>query len=403
MERDYSVNVDEMYYEAPKEYALLGGSGDKVGRWDDSGDGTVWGNSGESGKEFFLSSSETPDARWNMWYPGLTGCYYSIVNTKAEVWSAMYIPSLTLSGDIEAEMTYDRPNNRWIYVFDATEGSINVTISGTGNQYDTNVGVDDEAAALNYSTVGFSGDSKNLIFGKDVSSVSLNITGSGESTLILDLNNADAFKIYVESGATEEETVNEKLWITGQDDGITNADWNFDSYLRLYNEDNKSYNGVVNINSLWGYQFFAQPEWGATIYGVEEGTGTPESGELVEGGKNIPQPEPGVYLMNASLSAMSYQTMLITDVTVEGLNDNWTVNYPMSATSIPGVYEVTVDITNNCGWGFKFLINWDWNHVYGGYDGITYYNGSDIKYDDSLIGGTYTITLDLINGTYTIQ
>ena len=36
------------------------------------GDGTIWGNLGESGKEFFISSAE--DA-WNMWYPGNNGCY----------------------------------------------------------------------------------------------------------------------------------------------------------------------------------------------------------------------------------------------------------------------------------------------------------------------------------------
>ena len=64
---------------------------------------------------------------------------------------------------------------------------------------------------------------------------------------------------------------------------------------------------------------------------------------------------------------------------------------------------MTAEINNGCGWGFQFLINWNWDLVYGGSDGTLYFKGDNVKYDDSMIGGTYTFTLDLINGTYSIQ
>ena len=363
------------------------------------GDGTLWGNVGEGGKEFFLSSDDTDGARWNMWYPGMTGCYYSTVNTGKQVWSTIYIPTLTISGDLEGEMTYDRPNNRWIYIFSTDKSGLSVTIKGTGKEYNTLTACDDELAED--KNVGFSGDSQNLEFGENALEIYVQVTESGEQTLVLDLNAADAFTLYTESGATAPEEVSWALWISGQDDGFEGGSWNFDSYLRLYNEDSKAYSGVFNINSQWGYKFYTEPDWGANILGKDEGNS--ESGSLKEWGDNIDAPEPGIYMVNASLSAMNYQTYKIEEVTVEGLNDNWGISYPMTETETPGVYTMTAEINNGCGWGFQFLINWNWDLVYGGSDGTLYFKGDNVKYDDSMIGGTYTFTLDLINGTYSIQ
>lgn len=44
--KEFTVNVDEIYYEVPPQYALLCGSGEKVWGWDTSVNGNVWGNAG---------------------------------------------------------------------------------------------------------------------------------------------------------------------------------------------------------------------------------------------------------------------------------------------------------------------------------------------------------------------
>lgn len=57
-----------------------------------------------------MSSENDSDKRWNFWFPGRSGCYYVDVNTSKKVWSALYIPSLTVAGDVAGEMTFDRAN-----------------------------------------------------------------------------------------------------------------------------------------------------------------------------------------------------------------------------------------------------------------------------------------------------
>ena len=64
------------------------------------GDGTIWGNDGVTGTAFLMSSENDSDKRWNFWFPGRSGCYYVDVNTSKKVWSALYIPSLTVAGDV---------------------------------------------------------------------------------------------------------------------------------------------------------------------------------------------------------------------------------------------------------------------------------------------------------------
>ena len=51
--------------------------------------------------------------------------------------------------------------------------------------------------------------------------------------------------------------------------------------------------------------------------------------------------------------------------------------------------------------GVKFIINNDRAGSYGGYDGKLYYNANKGIYP--VTTGTYDISVDLINGTYTIQ
>ena len=64
------------------------------------GSGVTWGNDGVSGTPFAMSSE---DSKWNFWYPGVEGCYYTVVDTRKARWSALHVSSLDVSGHITGQ------------------------------------------------------------------------------------------------------------------------------------------------------------------------------------------------------------------------------------------------------------------------------------------------------------
>ena len=72
--------------------------------------GVIWGTAADPGKAFVLGSSAKCDI-WNNWFPEPAGCYYTVVDIPANEWTALLIPSLTISGDLDGTMEYDRRNN----------------------------------------------------------------------------------------------------------------------------------------------------------------------------------------------------------------------------------------------------------------------------------------------------
>ena len=113
-------------------YSGFIGAGSWENWWLREGNNTVWGNDGVTGTAFVMGNNTTGLDVWNFWYPSPSGCYYTVVDTRANEWSALYIGELTLGGDLSGAMVYDRKTNKWTYTFDATPGTINVTIGGTG-------------------------------------------------------------------------------------------------------------------------------------------------------------------------------------------------------------------------------------------------------------------------------
>jgi CheY-specific phosphatase CheX len=358
------------------------------------GDGTVWGNDPVSEVPFELSSDE---GAWNCWFPGLGGCYYVDFNTNELEWSALHIPSLTVSGDIEGEMTYDRPNNKWILVFDATSSSINITVSGNGKLYNPTTR-DDDAAAID-KPVGFTQNSETLEFGEQASTLSINVPSAGESTLVIDLSNPAAWTCEVTAGSGEPEEIIETLYLPGIDDGIT-GEWTFNNSLHLYDEETMSYAGVVNVNSLWGYNINIEKDNWDDAYFLGEGdayTGTLSFKE----GDNLPSPDPGLYLFDVSLNALSYNLISVgTEIYVSGLDDIWDFSKVLTATDEPGVFSGEVTFEAASPWGFQIHLNDSWNNFYGGADGQLIYKGASITDDAELTPGTYTLNVDLINNTY---
>jgi hypothetical protein len=361
------------------------------------GNGTIWGNEGENWTPFLMSSSISTVAYGNFWFPGLEGCYYTIVNTNTNEWSALLLPSLTVSGGINGNMEYDRKANVWRYTFTGTKGTVNIKLATTGKQYNHSTGTDD-ASAID-TAVGFGGTADNLTFGSSASNISVTIPDNGECTLKLDLSNPKQWTVSVSAGAEQGTAeVAQHLFLSGIDDGISGS-WTFDNYLTLYDEDALSYGGMMNVNSLWGYNFYTEADNWDDKYGMADG-GTGMEGTLVyKGGSNITAPEAGLYIFDVNLSALTYKLYSVEKVSYTGLNDDWSM-CDMQATSTPGVYQATVQKTANTPWGVKILINESWNLYFGGGSGTLrlYHDGFDG--DNDLANGTYVLTVDLIKGTY---
>lgn len=356
------------------------------------GDGTEWGNLGQDGRQFYISSD---DSKWNMWFPEPSGCYYTVVDTKKGEWSALNIPALTLAGDLSGEMVYDRAANSWSYTWNAASaGTVNVTVSGTGRQYDTTTG----DSSFNESTVGFGGSASAVIFGSSASAISVAVGLAGEVSLVLNLTDMTLSVVAGGAGPVE---VPGLLYAVGVNDGWTDAGWDFENYLVLYDADNLAYAGACNINSKWGYRFYTEKDNWSGYYGLESGDAL--SGALVaEVENNIPAPEVGMYLMQVSLSAKTYTNTAISAVYIAGVgrDSGWEL-LEMTPANEAGVYSLPVAVEGSTPWGFKIYIN-GWDYWFGGSEGLLRFGADGCPLDDSYIGSTCLFTVDICKGTYSI-
>ncbi len=364
------------------------------------GDDTCWGNDGVDGTAFLCSSEDT---KWNFWFPGMKGCYYTIVNTVKKEWSALYIPSLTVSGDIKGDMTYDKDNNKWTLDFTAAKaGNVNVNISGTGAQYNMETGTTDANAIS--TAVGFGGTASAVTFGTSASSISVNVPSAGSYSLTLDLSNPKAWTCTATAPYVPTPTVSKYLYVSGADDG-TSGSWTFDNFLTLYNEDNQTYAGVMNVNSLWGYKFYTIKDDWSSAYGMAT-NGTAESGSLDASGGNITAPTAGLYLMDVDMKNLTYSLTKITSVSYAGFNTdgteggNWTL-VEMTPSATAGIYTATITLQGTCSWGAKLYLNGSWEYFIGGSGGTLSYKADG--FEASKGAGTYTLTVNLKTLTYTME
>lgn len=366
--------------------------------WMQEGNGVLWGNDGTTGTPFLISKD---DNHWNFWYPGQSGCYYTVVNTVRQEWSALYIPSLTVSGGIAGEMTYNQKENKWMLTFNAEQaGEKTIRIAGTGAQYNAQTGTDDAAAISTPVAFGQSGTA--LTFGTEASDISVNVPSTGEVTLTLNLSDPLNWTAEVAAGAAPvEPSAAPCLYAVGVDDGINGGSWSFDQTITLTDEDNLTYAGVLNINSLLGYRLYTEKDVWTGFYGMASGTA--EQGTLVaDVESNIPAPAAGLYVMEASLSALTYSTTAITSVQITGIGDDWSLT-PMTATGEPGVFTADINVTASTPWGYKIVLNENWDTYFGGTaEQLLYKNANNIPFDDSYVGSTCTFTVDLCKGTISI-
>lgn len=398
------VDTGNKLYSAAKDGVYQGFLG--AGSWYNfflmEGDDTTWGNDGVAGTAFLCSSEST---QWNFWYPGQKGCYYTIVDTPNKKWSAQFIPALTVSGDLAGDMTFDKDSDRWTLDFTADAACTKtIKISGTSSLYNYDTGTDDANAIA--GTVGFGGTSDQVTFGTSASEITVNVPAAGSYSLTLNLKNPKQWTCTAEKPAAPAETVNQYLYLSGVDDGINGGKWTFENFLTLYNEEAKAYEGVISVNSLWGYKFYVTPDDWVNCYGMADG-GTATSGSLVAaGGSNVTQPTAGLYLFDVSITNLTYSLTEVTSVCYAGFNTagvtdgNWTMT-EMTPTGTTGEYTSQVTLSGTCSWGAKIYINGSWDIYFGGSAGTLMYKGNGMEKD--LGAGTYTLTVNLKTLSYTMK
>jgi starch-binding outer membrane protein SusE/F len=376
------------------EYSGFTGSGAWFNWFLLEGDGTTWGNLGEDGNEFVLSSDA--GTHWNFWYPGQSGCYYTTLSTVNEEWTATYIPALTVSGAIDATMTFDRPAVKWYVSFTTTTDNATIKVKcDNASLYNKTTGTVDASAVA--KTIGFipHTDSTLTIDWNSASAGDITIAKAGEYTLTFYLADPKAWTYQIKSGATViVEPLSKYLYLPGIDDGISGS-WTFDNYLRLVNEDDSTFAGSVLVNSLWGYNMsLIKDEW-TEVYKM----GSTEGTLAFKGANNITAPTAGLYLIKADLKNLTYSHTPITSLGHAGLNNDWNLAV-MDATTVPGVYSSSVTISAASPYGCQLIINEDWATYYGGTDGVLNYKGSNILDDATIAAGTYDLIADIRNNSY---
>lgn len=371
------------------------GAGSWYNWWLREGNGITWGNIGIDGKPFVLDSTDSGSEVWNFWYPGMSGCYYTTVNTGAREWTALYIPELNLSGDLSGAMTFDRKANKWTYTFNAEAKTYNIGIAGPAKLYNAATGTDD-AAALD-KNAAFGGTASNLTFGETGSSIALTVASAGETTITLDLNDPNAWTLTASAGgAGPVVEIPQNLYLSG-----VYGPWDFNWSVKLYNEDNLTYGAMLPVNSEWGYKIYTEPDNWDDFYSMVDG-GTAFEGSLEKGGNNnLLAPPAGNYLFDISIGDMKYKLHAVNSVSYTGLNDDWSLK-PMQATDQPCVYTAEVEKSANTPWGVKIVLNDNWDLFFGGKGtpGELYLYRDGFEGDNDLANGTYILTVDLAKGTY---
>lgn len=360
------------------------------------GDGTLWGNVGEDGNEFRLSSETA--SHWNLWFPGVGGCYLSTVNTLDGEWSATLLQGLQASGDIAGDFTYLKAETAWMLTFTAETAGASFTVGSRTKTYNVSTGTNDEAAVDGEINFIPTSDNK-LDYQLTESGSSFTVNEAGTYTLTLHLADPANLQYTLEQGEVViEDPISDKLYLPGIDD-LIRGEWTFDTYLRLQSDLDSTFAGIVNVDSEWGYVMMLEAEnWGSEYkQGETAGTLMPPPSEA----ENIAAPEAGLWLIEADLKNLSYQYMEITEVGYSGINDDWTSISPLTAGETQGVFTAEVSISAPSEWGFKILLNNDWDLFFGANEGGLLYKDANINYN--LENGNYLLKVDFNTHNLTFE
>lgn len=249
----YSENADGIYK------GFLGIKIADKNFWLKEGDGSIWGNIADSEKAFVISSD--PSNQWNFWFPDIAGCYYTVIDTQTEEWSATLLSTITINGDIQDNMSFDIENNRWIcnYTSDSSK-DINITLSGTSRIFNATTGSTEGIS----DTFGFANSNDGLVFGKTSDNITLHVE-QGENSIILYMNVPEELPyITATNDATEipsqyPATIEMQRW-----NSSTNS---METMTQLQRTDSENgiyegtYDGPYQKNDYYGFEFIADGIW----------------------------------------------------------------------------------------------------------------------------------------------
>jgi len=358
------------------------------------GDGTTWGNVGEDGNEFKLSNVE--DAHWNMWFPGVGGAYYTVLNTEDKEWSATHIPKLLVTGDVEGEMSFVKSEVYWLFSFTTTSDNAKFTVGGDTKLYNKSTSTVDADAIDGHIAFQPNEADHSLAFSLSEDATEFTIPTAGEYTLKLFVSDPSNLNYTITEGSTViEEPISEYLYLLGIDD-IISGDWNFNNYLRLLSDMDSTFAGVVYVNSLWGYKMGLEDGNWDDVY-----TYAAEGQLEFKGETNIPAPDAGLYLIEADIKNLTYSHTAVTSLSYAGFNGNWDL-VQMAESSNSGVYTSPLAISEVSEWGGKLYLNNNWDLFFGGKDGLLTYSGDGIQDDKDIALGNYDLIANLPDATYVL-
>ena len=157
--------------------------------WGKENDGTIWGNVGQDGHVYEMDNTESA---WNFWFPGQTGIYYTVLDTKAKEFKPTYIKAMQLNGE---DMTYDAPNYAWVKVITTSADNTPISIVADGAEYNKSTGDKETpiAKTMNYT----------LADGKMTAAAaagSVNIAKAGTYTITVKVGENSDLTYSIESG-----------------------------------------------------------------------------------------------------------------------------------------------------------------------------------------------------------
>lgn len=158
--------------------------------WGKENDGTIWGNVGQDGHVYEMDNTESA---WNFWFPGQSGIYYTVLDTKAKEFKPTFIKAMQLNGEA---MTYDAPNYAWVKVITTTADNTPINIVATGAEYSKATATDDAAAVV--KTMNYT-----LADGKMTDAAtagSVNIAKAGTYTITVKVGENSDLTYSIESG-----------------------------------------------------------------------------------------------------------------------------------------------------------------------------------------------------------
>ena len=342
-------------------------------------DGTTWGNDGIVGTPFKLSNDVA--THWNIWYPGVAGCYLTTVDTHTQQWSATLLTNLvvTVEGE-QIEMKYSVPRNTWTGSFQ-TKGAASLT---TG-----------KAETKSYSIATDTNDD-NAVAGLLDVAFSASVSKAGSYILTLEMGGEEVVAT-LEEGEIEESNYQNYL------DMVNPDNWD-DVKCRLYSpEENYIYQGFYYATGWENFKFATEDR--ETIYGsIAESLYQLDS---TGSAWNIwmDTSDNGFYLYTANLSDGIWSYQEITSRAVSGDFNGWSITSDLMEYDVEQkVWKATLDISY-IEWGMNIVINEDWEMMLTKKnDGVLHYGkGNNIVPTET---GLYLLTInmwDMNNITYTLE